>query len=228
MTLNLKTNTTVALLSTLLCAAIGAAQTPSSVDRPALKVGNSWTYQTVDLYTKNVLLTTTESVREVKSDGYILKQSRNGAAEQEIVKSLDLGTCLRSKDATQPPVCLNFLHFPLTEGKSYGLEKIPLIGDVTMKEAQCVIKKLEPTETPAGTFDSVPVKCTGTWNRPAEGKTDYFGHFELTYWYAPRIGSVVKRHLERRASITNVRKDMKGRLETYIDTTLTHYSATSQ
>jgi hypothetical protein len=51
----------------------------------------------------------------------------------------------------------------------------------------CEAKAFEPVKVPAGDFDAYRVACTDNWQSGA-----FSGESDSTFWYAPKIGAVVK------------------------------------
>ena len=54
-------------------------------------------------------------------------------------------------------------------------------------DMSCEVKAFEPVKVPAGEFEAYRIACADNWQAPP-----FSGTADSTFWYAPKIGTVVK------------------------------------
>jgi hypothetical protein len=82
------------------------------------------------------------------------------------------------------------LVFPLEVGKKWQGKYDGYRADQGASwksDVSCEAKAFEPVKVPAGEFEAYRISCVDSWESPP-----FRGEADSTFWYAPKIGSVVK------------------------------------
>jgi len=191
------------LIAFLVVIATSAAycQTPSGVEKPAVKVGDRWIYSQVDLLTNLVIQTSTIEVLAVEGDTIRTRNTLanrtptedNSTTEDNIFDSQ--WNARHADGRTFKPV-RPFYSFPLDVGKtwegrlSYPNQK----GDSQINsQMKGTVVGRESVTVPAGTFQTLRIVITGSYySERAFGKRGGGGVGKWTIWYAPEV----KRHVK--------------------------------
>lgn len=168
-----------------------AADLSTKVDRPAIKVGDTW------IYTKTIgtnVRTFTFKTVDVQPDGGYQVEVHSSTSSGTWREKYDPnGNLVSSYDSIYSP-SREIFRFPLEAGKLYVTSafsrkspKDPTI-DVSM---QAVIKSItqEKVTVKAGTFNTFKIEV----EIPYQGRKSSSLVVE-TYWYSPEIGRWVKRN----------------------------------
>lgn len=169
-----------------------------SVEKPDLKIGDSWTYRTINLMndqeTMRYQQTITEvSDTEIKLDDYVISSSNTSNAGKTFKKRADKDTWTfydtRVKDGKQ----IAFV-FPLVIGNEW---KYDFTWNTSRTSESAKVEGEETITVPAGTFKTIKIVHNGFYNYTWNG-SPYSARIEETYWYAPEIKRFVKReYLDR-------------------------------
>lgn len=177
----------IALLAATSLCSIAEGQT--TVDRPELSPGDSWSYQRSDLSTKSVIGRYSTDVVAKTDKGYSIRNTVDGdIANLPQSLSLDLGriTTVEGKESDS-----RWLDFPLTVGKSWSAKELwrNTRGATGNEEIPYKVEGIEKITVPAGTFEAVKVKGYGQWNNTSSFSS---GQVEITYWYALEVKNFVR------------------------------------
>ena len=169
-------------VSILALALLASPATAQKADRPSVKVGDQWRFETrlgpAGVKSSDIVRVIT-SVTPSRVEG-----TENG---QPLVMTPDLNNIEspRRKDSD-----LRLLSFPLAVGKQWKFtddyeimfENVPSRGNFSAK-----VVGYGKVRVPAGEFDAFKLEAKGKW--VTGGAT---GEASLTYWYAPAARAVVK------------------------------------
>ena len=169
-------------------------QSSVSVDRPDIKVGDTWVFQRTDLWSKTITVTVVNKVVESTQDGHKVERSNseNGANIGSAIFNKDLNL-LQYNDRKFESV-RTLLSFPLIagkkwEGKTSG-RNIANDGN-TNDTNQYEVVSFEKVVVPAGSFDAFKIVANGDYNN-SNGQGTWGGKQFRTYWYAPSVKRFVK------------------------------------
>lgn len=172
------------------------AQDMAPIERPVLKVGDSWTYRTLDGWTNNEIRRTLYTLTALEGSQSITRE-KDLATEKEstITSNADLQPC-RSLQNDTTVVCAGAYRFPFTAGYKHSYRKLPTSSGRTSLDADCEGKGMEKVKVPAGEFDAYRIDCKGRWNLVVGGNAS--GSFQQTLWYAPAVRNQVRSTFEDR------------------------------
>jgi hypothetical protein len=165
-----------------------AAEGQDAVMQPEVRLGDSWTYNTVTDPFSRLSRPETLTVTELSDTQIALSNGR------KYTRTWDL---LERPGAKYKRPWI-YYKFPLAPGNTWQFESVfPSLraerpGEVTMK-LDCKVEGWEEVKVPAGTFKALKVVRKGTWTR--EG---YSGPVLETSWYVPEIRLDVKQEYEDR------------------------------
>jgi hypothetical protein len=177
---------------TLLFAGVASAQTAPiayPIERPALKVGDTWTWQRTDLWkgevNPNKIKSTVESINA--QGNYRVEMLGVNGTSTRATWDADLNGVkykFQGEDMYQA-----WYKWPLNSDTSwdFAYKLAPTSGGVMTLSFTCKVNKLERVKVPAGEFDAVKLTCEGPW---ANGERS--GTNEAVTWYAPAVKTFVK------------------------------------
>ena len=170
------------------CSTIAGAQN-ITVERPAIKVGDSWTYSFDDTRYSKPASSYTETVESVTADKITANWKNHDSGKSGIdVFDRDMGNLIPQGYR------IRAYDFPLNVGKTWAFEYDASSGDkrwhhkVTGK-----VIGLEKVTVPAGTFDTTKVELIDYYNGSANGGWVWSGVVTDTRWYAPAVRNYVER-----------------------------------
>jgi len=187
---------------------------PSKVELPAVKIGDSWTYDNVDAW-KNVKEFTSVTVVTALTDADIrteAKRTDNGEITTTVLGrdfnrlSRETGGRKGIWDPYYP-----IYSFPLEVGKSWEKEVTYTRNYDSFKvvmKAKGQVVGWEKVSVPAGTFNALKIEVSGPFNgfNPAPGGGRWSGQQFLTVWYVPEVRNSVKAIYEDRNEYRSVTK----------------------
>ncbi|WP_319586903.1 hypothetical protein [uncultured Desulfobulbus sp.] len=172
-----------------------AADLPTKVDRPVIKVGDTWTYiKSVGTNTGTVT--------------YKVVSLQPGGGYEVEVQSSSKGTWTEKNDPNGNVVedgasifspSREIFRFPLEVGKLYSgsafsrkSPKDPMVNFTL----QAKIKSITPERLvmKAGTFNTLKVEVETSYDGRNSRGNNVSSRVDETYWYAPEVGRWVKRH----------------------------------
>lgn len=186
------------LLATWLAFPAGhvAAQSPQTVEKPALLAGESWTYRRINLWKNEE----DERFRQDMLGGVgdhltvlwtIISAEDNRRRNSVTYEYLDGATLSfydpKAEDRHIP------LQFPLYPGKRWQFQYkyTPAAGGTLKVEQTATVAGWEEVRVPAGTFRALKVVHTGRYQATAYGFS-WSGLIHEAYWYAPAAKRVVR------------------------------------
>lgn len=170
----------ISMAGFLVVALVTSPALAQKADRPAVKVGDRWTYEVLMGSAKlpnraRVISSVTPTNIEGKENGerFVLTRDLN-----------DIETPGKKHSN------LKLLSFPLEVGKKWSFIDdfaTPAEGRMT---CSVVVVGYEKVRVPAGEFDAFKLEAKGDWVVGQEH--NFHGHTAWTYWYAPTVRAVVK------------------------------------
>jgi hypothetical protein len=184
----------------LLPAGLSFAQSaaPATTDAPAIKVGDSWTFDRTDPSKSAKLYTSAMTATAVGDGGIRIESKRTDNGQTSTLthtKELNLvSTEISGGKAAYDPYYASFA-FPLEVGKTWERENT---YTRTYESDRKVVAKLsgkvigwEKVTVPAGTFDALRIEVKSKYNgQNMRGR--WFGQSTDTIWYAPSARLYVK------------------------------------
>ena len=168
-------------------AASAPAKPIGEIAAPELKVGDTWTYQKVDLFSGSVISQSTSNLRTITADEWRFNRSA-------FDKSWNLLRVVRDgKVVTKWSPKLHLYEFPLRSGKAWNTKAVVDTERVTSEqEVDFKVMRQERVLVPAGVFDTLRVEGTGKYKsvRKRDGKSGE-GTITRRYWFSPEVGRVV-------------------------------------
>lgn len=172
------------------------AQEMTPIERPVLKVGDSWTYRTLDGWNNSETGRSMTTVMALENN-LILSRVKDLTSGTESTRSnnADLQPC-RSMQNDTALVCAGAFKFPMAAGYKHSFNKLPTRNGRSYLDAECEGRGMEKVQVPAGEFDAYRIECKGFWTLVFGGNAT--GSFQQTVWYAPAIRNQVKSIFEDR------------------------------
>ena len=160
-----------------------------TAERPAIKVGDSWTYSFDDTRYSRPASSFTETVESVTADKITATWTMHDSGKSGTdVFDKDLGN-LSSQGYTYKAY-----DFPLTVGKTWTFEYDASSGDKSWHhKVTGKVVGLEKVTVPAGTFDTTKVELIDYYNGSANGGWVWSGVVTDTRWYASAVRNYVER-----------------------------------
>jgi hypothetical protein len=162
-----------------------AANAPTA-DKPTPKVGDVFEYAK-----RFVAIDCPRwEVKAVGQDGYDILQCGDNTAY------IDAGSGTLTRIVANNKRLFEFkphsptISFPIELGKKWEGKYDGDRGDQDASwksDVSCEVKAFETVKVPAGEFEAYRVVCADNWEA-----TPFRGTIESTFWYAPKIGTVVK------------------------------------
>lgn len=163
-----------------------------------LKVGDSWTYRTLDGWNNNETRRSTTTLVAFENNLNIYRVKNLTSGEETTTSSTaDLQPCRAMQNDTSL-VCAGAFKFPFTAGYKHSYNKQPNLSGQGFFDGDCQGQGMEKVKVPAGEFDAYRIDCKDFWTRVFGGTGT--GSFEQKIWYAPAIRYQVKTVFEDRRS----------------------------
>lgn len=184
-------------------------QTATSVPRPEVKVGDSWTYTRLDRTTK-ITGTFVNTVQQIEG-GEITVESRS-AGGNPALSVFTSDWHVRKRGAREFNPGIPEYAFPLEVGKSWEgkytgpSQRGDSLVDYALKGK---VVGVESVTVPGGTFDVMKIQLETSWiykgafGRVGGGLTT--GTFNQTIWYAPKAKRFVKMEVENYGAVSQER-----------------------
>lgn len=174
------------------------AQDALPIERPTIKLGDSWTTRSLDGWNNSETSQTTFTVAGIEEGRIILRsQSMPTGETQTLTYTPDWQVCRSMQNSTEL-VCDGVFKFPLTASYRHTINKLPSSSGATFYDAECEGKGMEKVRVPAGEFDAFKVECKGRWTQVFGGARS--GQYDDTSWYAPSVRNRVKQVFNTRRS----------------------------
>lgn len=173
-------------MSLALITVFGAAQAQDAqtVEKPGLKIGDSWSYLVLEPISKAQQSTIDLVVSEVSETQ--LKMT-NKSSEVIAIYDADFAATNLAGVAYSPSI--RALSFPMAAGKKWehtNTRSHPTCGK-SITELKNEVIGWEDVKVPAGTFRALRIDSDGNWrNSCGSGKLTY------RFWYAPKVKWLVK------------------------------------
>lgn len=188
----------MALLVLSIFAAVPAsAQSPDMAERPSIKVGDTWSYQTVDAWTNLVQEKYKLEVSDISDkEIQLVRSSEKSGAAVKITATLDmnmLNSVNSVGEAIQYSPNEGSYTFPLVIGKKWE-HKMDYAtsnrsGSTTLDSKAVGWEKVK---VPAGEFNALKIVREGSYRSTRTPS----GYTKIVIWYVPSIKGMVKRQYE--------------------------------
>jgi len=185
----------IALFFMVLITSSFAADLPMKIDRPVIKIGDTWTYlKSVGTNTS----TSTYKIVSLQSDGGYEAEVQSSSKGTWTEKYDPSGNVIEDGTSIFSP-SREIFRFPLEVGKSYtGPEytfkskKDPSVNYTS----QATIKSItqESLVLKAGPFNTIKVEVETNYNGSSSKGNSFSNRVVEIYWYSPEVGRWVKRH----------------------------------
>ena len=183
-----------------LCAESSFAQDPSVVERPTIKVGDSWTYQETNDWRSVVTDTYSLAVSSVSDKKIELtRKSEKAGTAATVSETPDLNTIAK---ATSDGNIIRYspdngaFSFPLEVGKSWEAKADWTTGERSGSYSLATkVVGWEQVTVPAGTFTALKITKTGYYHA-TNGQNSGSGTMHIVFWYAPAVKGMVKMQYE--------------------------------
>ncbi|MBI3149429.1 MAG: caspase family protein [Betaproteobacteria bacterium] len=197
-----ETNTQLAMLAPAKDAIPSVRSKGEPGDQPDLRIGDAWTMQRLDLFTKNVVGSWSDRVQARSgSSARIESTSAVGRSYSTGLLELDVSSwrieSARVVEGKPIP-----LAFPLGVGKTWEYTYRRKRNDdagITTYSVKARVEGLEKIETPAGVFEAFKVVHKKIYETSSGGK-NWSSSAEEIYWYAPDARRWVRHDLIDRTS----------------------------
>ncbi|MBV5330652.1 MAG: hypothetical protein JZU65_23985 [Chlorobium sp.] len=172
-----------------------AADLPTKVDRPVIKVGDTWTYhKSVGTNTDTV----TSKVVSLQPGGGYEVEVQSETRGKWVEKYDPSGNVIEDGKTIYSP-SREIFRFPLEVGKLYSgseftrkSKKDPTVTATSQAKIKSITQ--DKLVVKAGTFNTLKVEV----ELPYDGRTNrgnsVSSRVDDTYWYSPEVGRWVKRH----------------------------------
>lgn len=181
---------------TVFYAETSLAQERPTVERPDLKVGDSWTYQQINNWRGIVQDKYTLEVSAISgTEIHLTRKSEMSGAVATVTATPDLNTIrgISSSGAViQFTPDTGAFAFPLRVGKTWKAKADFATGDLIGSYALTTkVVGWETVKVQAGEFTTLKITQDGYY-KSTEGTQSGSGKMQETFWYAPAVESVVK------------------------------------
>lgn len=178
-----------------------------SLERPVLSVGDHWVYRHVERMSGSHETSREFRVVEKLPDGYRIESIRSDRAEPVTgIYDLDLNLEERSADGGRLP--RRDYSWPLTPGKTWPLEYTEDSAAHSDRRytyrLKARVEGVEKVTVPAGTFDTVRVRVSGSYTRSNDNRS---APVDYIFWYSPEVKRAVRTHYQRGQFTTRVREN---------------------
>jgi hypothetical protein len=169
---------------------LALAQTTFPLERPTHNIGDTWTYQRTDLWTKQVQSGALKvTVREIANDKIFYDIVNRDGRKIENIRNIDTNSISVVRGEEQVD---QVFKWPLIEGAKHTYKTLNARNQWEWTyEPTCVVEGFEVLKVVAGEFNAVKIVCKGMWaNTPGFGTGS--GMNEAIVWYSPAIKRGVK------------------------------------
>jgi hypothetical protein len=166
-------------------------------ERPDVKVGDSWTYQTKDLWTKIVRPPYTLTVEAVGPLTINVESTVQDGRHFKWVYTRDWNLAARPGPRFVEPYWPSY-SWPLEVGKKWGGDATwpgpPSMAGTWKASFNSRVVGVEKVTVAAGTFDTVKIERKGRYSTNAHSGSwnGWGGEIIETHWYAPAVRRAVK------------------------------------
>ncbi|WP_035375078.1 hypothetical protein [Pseudoduganella violaceinigra] len=188
-------SSTVVAVSLLLSGSVLAAEVHAPVGAPDVAVGDSWTYQYIDVWKKQPGNLNRMEVTAVDDSGIQvdIKRAASGALVSQQRFSRDMNPVDRGKMHFAPAFVR--YAFPLEPGKEWSSEATgdnPTVGKRWRYQVKGKAVGWEKIKVQAGEFDAMKIVVTAYYQGREVGTTSGSGKLTETLWYVPAVNNFVK------------------------------------
>src|SRR5688572_30187197 len=174
---------------------VAQAQDAERVDKPQIQAGDTWTYNRIDMWKREIEFVFEQAVTEVAAAGIKVNSVRKDKQTSSVQVYSDHWN-LRERDRERWTPDYSWLQFPLQVGQKYRADHRydnPDAGRASKVEREAMVVGWEDVVVPAGKFRALKIVTQGTYTRL---DTSGSGTQKETLWYAPAVKRWVKTEYE--------------------------------
>jgi hypothetical protein len=172
------------------------AQDMVAIERPVLRLGDSWTFRSLDGWTDQETSRSANTLVAFENNLNVSRVKNLTSGEETTASAnADWQPC-RSMQNDTTVICTGPLKFPIAAGYKHSFRKLPLGRGVVYADGDCEGRGMEKVKVPAGEFDAYRIECKGFWNLVVGGNAS--GTFQHTIWYAPAVRNQIRSVFEDR------------------------------
>jgi hypothetical protein len=169
-----------------------------TIDRPEIKVGDSWVFTRLDGYTGSLLGSETEKITALSEAEITIHSSMYGT----IIYNSDWNLIAQVHDGARTGLetFRPSLAFPLAIGKKWKWQADfkNAKGEQLSYKPEAEVIGWEKIAVPAGSFDALRITSSGSYSGTGP-RGAFSGTFQQTYWYTPEASRVVKHQFQNSA-----------------------------
>lgn len=178
------------------------ADESSAVQQPSFRVGDSWTYNKIDLWKKEFQFAVVSTITALTNEQIVLEAAGlDGSGHATVFRTRDLNVVrIESGDNVQisDPFYPNYA-FPLQVGKTWQREVTFRSSADSSKEVHASLRGRvvgwELVTVPAGTFRALRIDLEGGYRAISFGG-NWSGAIRDRLWFAPEVRNAVKYEYE--------------------------------
>jgi hypothetical protein len=184
--LNHRCNKLFYFFVTLFFSSLSQSQVVFPVERPVLKVGDTWSYQRTDLWRNEKTAGTTKlAITEILTDRIEYQGVDSQGRGFNRTDNFDLNGIQMVRGQAQ---ITPFYQWPLIDGASRSFKNIATRGaNEWTNDGKCVTEGTETVKVQAGEFQTIKIVCKAFWSAGGGG-----GNWENIIWFAPSAKRAVK------------------------------------
>ena len=190
--------------------AIGAEDPDAPVPKPAVKVGDRWTYRAIDHFTNQTVSEIGTEVTFVGADAiFVVERPKGGDSELDSRWTSEWAVVASATgEVYKTPA--NLLKFPLKVGGKheaiFETSAVRVSSGRWKAEMTATVVGWEDVTVPAGKFRALKIEAQGSFQGL---DIRYAGLVRQDYWYVPEVKRWVKWHVESRVNNSLSRKETR-------------------
>jgi len=166
------------------------ASTPArqiiEITAPDLKVGDTWSFQKVDLFSGSTIRQYTMKLKAITADELQFERSVFNKSGN-LLRMLEDGKVVSKWTPSRP----NY-EFPLRPGKTWSARGVLETDKLTSEHSvDFKVMRQERVLVPAGIFDTLRVEATGKYKSADKKGNNGEGTVLHRYWFSPEVGRAV-------------------------------------
>jgi hypothetical protein len=193
-----QSRTLLAVLFGLWLGAEALGQDSTAVERPVWRVGDSWTYNYIDNWKKEVVDVSVDKITEISAKEikveWVSKKFKNGTNlfNQDFNATIrNSGSSIEIRSSPEWPR----YSFPMKPGKVWQQQVTWTKSNEpdwkVVADLKGTAQGWEKITVPAGTFDSLRIELQGRYTG-SNSQRNWSGSQKEVYWFAPAVKRIVK------------------------------------
>jgi hypothetical protein len=186
-----------------------AQQRPEPIEKPAVKVGDTWIYNTLNGQTGVLEHVSLNVIRKIDEKAILIESSNlDGSSVSKILRTPDFNFVRLEAPTftrTASPYYPNYA-FPLRIGKTWKsavvLENSNQPGKQVRAELEAKVIGWESVTVPAGNFLALKIELDG-WYQGTSIEGNWTGRIVEALWYAPAVRNAVRYEYRDTVDVSN-------------------------